>query len=316
MFGAYYDSPRPTSCRLEPPGRGAIRGWSEACSRCRSRQDGSAAETLLCRPGRIPCRPLPGRTDRSHSRAGRAVVRSGRTCVGSGAALSCRRFPRSHRRLPPRADECRPPRRAWSGLVHAHARRDGCTSFAGTGPIRSGRIRRIPRGLQFTKLRIIPDQMYFDVASVRDVRRCPVDDSADGLLRVERHRGHARSNARPDRRLHQRPGADVIDFAASLSFEQFKERTESLNDLATYSQIGSGPSESGTRSTRWSIAAITPATACRRCTSRAIASGGEIAQRQAQELADMKLRCEGQRGVIRRARWNRPTSSTRTGWPK
>ncbi len=97
--------------------------------------------------------------------------------------------------------------------------------------------RKIPRALQFTKLRTIPDQMYFDVEDVR---------TADDALLVVKLMMFFELNDL-EQMLDQTHdlvadfinavSADVIEFVSKLSFEQFKNQAEKLNDLATYRQL-------------------------------------------------------------------------------
>src|SRR5262245_28134596 len=97
--------------------------------------------------------------------------------------------------------------------------------------------RKIPRGLLFNKLRVIPDQMYFDVEGVRTaddalltVKLMIFFELIDiGLMLDQTHDVVADFiNA---------VSADVIDFASGRSFEQFKEQTEKLNARETYPQL-------------------------------------------------------------------------------
>ena len=97
--------------------------------------------------------------------------------------------------------------------------------------------RKVPGALQFTKLRVIPDQMYFDVPEVRT--------ADDALLVIKLMIFFELVDI--DRMLDQTHdpvadfinalSADVIDFAAGHTFEAFKEHTERLNDMATYAQL-------------------------------------------------------------------------------
>lgn len=96
---------------------------------------------------------------------------------------------------------------------------------------------KVPRALQFTKLRVIPDQTYVDVSEVRT--------SDDALLTVqvmiffelidiERMLDQTHD---PVADFVNAVTADVIDFAASRPFELFKRDTEQLNDLAAYPNL-------------------------------------------------------------------------------
>jgi hypothetical protein len=97
--------------------------------------------------------------------------------------------------------------------------------------------KKVPRGLVFHKLRVIPDQMYFDVDDVRTA-----DDALltiklmifFELTQVERMLDQTHD---PVADFINAVSADVIDFAAGLSFEKFKQQTELLNELETYPNL-------------------------------------------------------------------------------
>jgi hypothetical protein len=94
-----------------------------------------------------------------------------------------------------------------------------------------------PRALQFEKLRVIPDQLYYDVENVRTA-----DDALITvqlmvffeLADIERMLDRTHD---PIADFINATTADVIDFAATLPFARFKERTERLNELDTYPQL-------------------------------------------------------------------------------
>src|SRR6185369_4457665 len=97
--------------------------------------------------------------------------------------------------------------------------------------------RKIPRALKFTKLRIIPDQMYFDVREVRTaddallvVKLMVFFELAD----IERMLDQTHD---PIADFVNALSADVIDFAAERTFEQFKEGTGRLNELEQYGNL-------------------------------------------------------------------------------
>lgn len=97
--------------------------------------------------------------------------------------------------------------------------------------------RKQPNALQFDKLRVIPDQMYYDVEGVRT--------ADDALITVKLMVFfELRDIGRMLDQTHDPIGdfinaatADVIDFAATESFERFKEKTERLGALETYPQL-------------------------------------------------------------------------------
>lgn len=97
--------------------------------------------------------------------------------------------------------------------------------------------KKVPRGLQFQKLRTIPDQMYFDVTDVRT--------SDDALLVIKLMVFFELKNVEtmldethdPVADFINALSADVIDFVASNTFESFKEKTEKLNDISIYEML-------------------------------------------------------------------------------
>ena len=89
--------------------------------------------------------------------------------------------------------------------------------------------RKVPDGLVFTKLRVIPDQLYFDVQSVRTA------DDALVVVKLMIFFELMEIEVMLDQ-THDVVGdfinavtADVIDFAGKLTFDQFKEKTDQLN---------------------------------------------------------------------------------------
>jgi hypothetical protein len=108
--------------------------------------------------------------------------------------------------------------------------------LAGTTPHGAPK-RKVPHALRFRKLRVIPDQTYYDVQDVRTA-----DDALIvvqlmiffELADIERMLDQTHD---PVADFINAVTADVIDFAAGRSFERFKEETNQLNDLATYRQL-------------------------------------------------------------------------------
>lgn len=97
--------------------------------------------------------------------------------------------------------------------------------------------RKVPHALTFNKLRVIPDQTYFDV---RDVR-----SADDALMTVQVMIFFELVNIElmldqthdPVADFINAVTADVIDFAASRAFDAFKRDTEQLNELTAYPNL-------------------------------------------------------------------------------
>ena len=107
--------------------------------------------------------------------------------------------------------------------------------------------RKVPRALRFTKLRVIPDQMYFDVETVRTaddalltVRLMLFFELAD----IERMLDRTHD---PVADFINAVTADVMGFAAALGFEGFKQRTDAMSDPATYPQLAARAEQIGYR---------------------------------------------------------------------
>ncbi len=164
---------------------------------------------------------------------------------------------------------------------------------------------KIPRALQFTKLRVIPDQMYFDVQDVRT--------ADDALLVVQLMVFFELQDI--DRMLDQTHdpiadfinalSADVIDFAASRSFEEFKEATNSLNELSEYKNLVHRAERIGYRINKVVYRGYVASDKLQTMHDDAIEQRTSLqlqaeTERQAQELADLKLAREADREDRRR----------------
>lgn len=176
-------------------------------------------------------------------------------------------------------------------------------SWHGADP-RDATIKK-PRALQFEKLRVIPDQMYLDVRSVRT--------ADDALLVVKVMVFFELVDI--DRMLDQTHDpigdfinsltADVVDFAATLGFEAFKEKTDALNQLATYPQLVRRAESIGYRMTKVVYRGYEAGETLQDMHNRAIEARTRLrleseTERQAQDLADLKQAREATREQERR----------------
>ncbi len=97
--------------------------------------------------------------------------------------------------------------------------------------------RKVPRGLVFQKLWLLPDQMYHDVPDVRTA-----DDAVltirlmifFELLDIERM---LEASHDPIGDFVNAATSDVVDFTGQHDFESFKRSTGALNELETYRQL-------------------------------------------------------------------------------
>ena len=171
-------------------------------------------------------------------------------------------------------------------------------SWHGTDPKQGHR--KIPSALQFSKLRVIPDQMYFDVENVRTG-----DDALIvikvmvffELVEIEKMLDQTHD---PIADFINALSADVVDFVGGHDFDAFKGQTDALNRLETYPQlvqraerIGYGISKVVYRGYYASEKLQTMHDGAIECRTRLHLEAET--ERQAQELADMKLACEMER---------------------
>jgi hypothetical protein len=153
--------------------------------------------------------------------------------------------------------------------------------------------RKQPSALRFDKLRVIPDQMYYDVECVRT--------ADDALLTVKLMVFFELVDiARMLDQTHDPIGdfinaatADVIDFAASEPFERFKEKTERLSALETYPQLTKRADTIGYRITKVVYRGYQASQTLQTMHDDAIEARTKLrleseTEQQAQDLADMK----------------------------
>jgi hypothetical protein len=160
--------------------------------------------------------------------------------------------------------------------------------------------RKIPRALQFQCLRIIPDQMYVEVETVRTA-----DDALLAvsfmiffeLIDIEHMLDQTHD---PIADLINALTADVIEFAAARSFEAFKADTEALNELETFAQLQHRCAHIGYRIAKVVYRGYVANAALQAMHDHAIEARTGLrleseTEAQAQDLADVKIAREGER---------------------
>lgn len=108
-------------------------------------------------------------------------------------------------------------------------------SWHGADPKRPDR--KIPRALRFVKLRVIPDQMYFDVEEVRTADDALLVIRLMVFFELQNIETMLDQTHDPIADFINAVTADVIDFVGTRSFEKFKQNTEKLNDLDTFANL-------------------------------------------------------------------------------
>ena len=164
--------------------------------------------------------------------------------------------------------------------------------------------RKLPHALNFTKLLVIPDQMYFDVESVRTaddallvVKLMVFFELVDiGQMLDQTHD--------PIADFINALSADVIDFVGGNDFEAFKTRTDALNQIETYGQLTQRAEKIGYRVTKVVYRGYYASDKLQAMHDNAIECRTRLlleadTERQAQELADLKLKRELERAATR-----------------
>ena len=177
-------------------------------------------------------------------------------------------------------------------------------SWHGADPKRPER--KVPHALRFEKLRIIPDQMYIEVDSVRTaddaliaVRFMLFFEMAD----IERMLDQTHD---PVADLVNALTADVIEFAAARTFDAFKADTEQLNLIGTFAQLQGRAERIGYRIGKVVYRGYAASQQLQAMHDHAIEARTQLrleaeTEAQAQELADLKLKREQDRAAQHQA---------------
>jgi hypothetical protein len=168
----------------------------------------------------------------------------------------------------------------------------------GSDPRQTGK--KVPRALIFQKLRVIPDQMYLDIENVRTA-----DDALlvvkvmvfFELIDIERMLDQTHD---PIADFINALGADVVCFVGSRTFDAFKAQTEALNVLETYPQLTQRAEKIGYHISKVVYRGYYASEKLQAMHDGAIECRTKLhlekeTERQAQDLADMKLACEFER---------------------
>lgn len=165
--------------------------------------------------------------------------------------------------------------------------------------------RKLPHILRFQKLRVIPDQMYFDVEDVRTADDALLTVKVMVFFELVNIETMLDQTHDPIADFINALSADVIDFSAGLTFEKFKEQTEKLSDMATYSQLVNRAQRIGYRINKVVYRGYHATSKLQTMHDNAIEARTQLrlqaeTEEQAQQLADLKQAREAERAVQRR----------------
>lgn len=165
--------------------------------------------------------------------------------------------------------------------------------------------RKQPGALRFTKLRVIPDQMYFDVRDVRTADDALVVLQLMVFFELVDINKMLDQTHDPIADFINALSADVVNFASSRSFEEFKESANRLNELAEYENLVGRAERIGYRINKVVYRGYVASETLQVMHDEAIEKRTALkleaeTERQAQELADLKLDREVERDNKRR----------------
>jgi hypothetical protein len=164
---------------------------------------------------------------------------------------------------------------------------------------------KIPKGLVFQKLWLMPDQMYHDVTDVRTA-----DDAVltirlmifFELIDIERM---LETTHDPIGDFVNAATSDVVAFVVNYDFENFKRNVAQLNELATYRQLASRAEQCGYRINKVVYRGYGAPDALQKMHDEAIEARTKLqlqraTEQQAQDLENYKLDCQITRAIKRR----------------
>jgi hypothetical protein len=165
--------------------------------------------------------------------------------------------------------------------------------------------RKVPRALMFNKLRIIPDQMYFDVEDVRTSDDALLIIKVMIFFEIKDINTMLAQTHDPVADFINALTADTIDFVSGLTFEEFKENTHRLNSLNTYKQLVLRAERIGYQVNKVVYRGYTSNPRLQEMHNNAIEARTKLkleaeTEEQSQEIADLKLERELERSLKRR----------------
>jgi hypothetical protein len=108
-------------------------------------------------------------------------------------------------------------------------------------------VRKIPKGLVFQKLWLMPDQMYHDVTDVRTADDAVLTIRLMMFFELHDIGTMLETTHDPIGDFVNAATSDVVDFTGRHDFESFKHNTDKLNELDTYRQLTVRASQCGYR---------------------------------------------------------------------
>ena len=108
-------------------------------------------------------------------------------------------------------------------------------------------VKKVPNGLVFQKLWLMPDQMYHDVPDVRTADDAVLTIRLMIFFELTDIELMLQNTHDPIGDFVNAATADVVEFTGRHDFESFKHNTDKLNDIATYKTLNARSGQSGYR---------------------------------------------------------------------
>jgi hypothetical protein len=108
-------------------------------------------------------------------------------------------------------------------------------------------VKKVPKGLVFHKLWLMPDQMYHDVTDVRTADDAVLTIRLMIFFELQDIDRMLETTHDPIGDFVNAATSDVVDFTGRHDFESFKRNTDKLNELETYRQLTSRAAQCGYR---------------------------------------------------------------------
>lgn len=167
-------------------------------------------------------------------------------------------------------------------------------SWHGSQPAPDGTFRKVPNGLVFQKLWLLPDQMYHDVPEVRTADGAVLTIRLMLFFELQDIEKMLVTSHDPIGDFVNAATADVVEFLSKHDFETFKASIERLNDLDTYEQLTARAEQCGYRIGKVVYRGYGAPEALQQMHEQALESRTRLrlekdTETQAQELEDLKL---------------------------
>jgi len=168
----------------------------------------------------------------------------------------------------------------------------------------NNKTKKVPGGLKFTKLRVIPDQFYYNVTDVRTSDDTLLMCKLMIFFELKDLEKMLNQTHDPVADFINAVCADVIAFVAALPYEMFLEKTALLSNLDTYPQLVNRSKKIGYEISKVVFRGYHATDKLQAMHDDAIQARTQLrlqseTEEQAQSLADLKLKKEIQRGKQR-----------------